>query len=260
MYQLSHALGTNEKAISDSEVHPQEKRVNESDVHFEKWSSNNDTALWDLKDKRTIDYWVRCGPDACQNHDADLSRSQRTYGETLDGNLKTRSLTSNVFSRKLQNEEHIKREWLLYSPSLGRLFCFVCRLFSKEEGAFVTSGFNDWKHICLVNSHENSRGHREFMTAYAHRHSQSCNVNNDLLRQQREQQEYWRKVLVRISTVIRFLASRGLAFRGANQIIGSSGNGNYLGILELVSEFDPFLKNHLQLYGNPGKDIKFTNF
>ena len=54
-------------------------------------------------------------------------------------------------------------------------------------------------------------------------------------------------------SVIRFLASRGLPFRGENQIIGSAKNSNYLGILELLSEFDPFLKEHLKQYGNHGK-------
>ena len=38
-----------------------------------------------------------------------------------------------------------------------------------------------------------------------------------------------------------------------NQITGSAKNGNYLGILELLSEFDPFLEEHLKMYGNPGK-------
>ena len=53
-------------------------------------------------------------------------------------------------------------------------------------------------------------------------------------------------------SVICFLASRGLAFRGENQTIGSSKNGNILGILELLSEFDPFLEEHLKVYGNAG--------
>lgn len=30
-------------------------------------------------------------------------------------------------------------------------------------------------------------------------------------------------------------------------------NGNYLGILELISEFDPFLKEHISKYGKQGK-------
>ena len=36
-------------------------------------------------------------------------------------------------------------------------------------------------------------------------------------------------------------------------MIESTKNDNYLGILELLSEFDPFLEEHLKLYVNPGK-------
>ena len=60
-------------------------------------------------------------------------------------------------------------------------------------------------------------------------------------------------MLTHVVSVIRFLASRGLPFRGENQIIGSAKNGNYLGILELLREFDPFMKEHLKQYGNRGK-------
>ena len=61
-------------------------------------------------------------------------------------------------------------------------------------------------------------------------------------------------MLTLVVSVIRFLASRGLPFRGENQIIGSAKHGSYLGILELLSEFDPFLEEHLKLYGNRGKE------
>lgn len=35
-------------------------------------------------------------------------------------------------------------------------------------------------------------------------------------------------------------------------ILGHPHNGNYLGCLELLSEFDPFLKEHMKNYGNKG--------
>lgn len=52
--------------------------------------------------------------------------------------------------------------------------------------------------------------------------------------------------------VIKFLAERGLAFRGTNELIGSPQNGNYLGILELLAKFDPFLEAHINKYANKG--------
>lgn len=67
------------------------------------------------------------------------------------------------------------------------------------------------------------------------------------------EQEYWRSILKRILSVIRFLASRGLAFRGEDETLGSEKNGNFLGSLELLSEYDPLLARHLKEYGNAGK-------
>jgi hypothetical protein len=67
--------------------------------------------------------------------------------------------------------------------------------------------------------------------------------------------QYWKEVLKRIIAVIKFLASRGLPLRGDNQTIGSVRNGNYLGIIELLSQYDPFLCKHIKKYGNTGKGI-----
>lgn len=64
--------------------------------------------------------------------------------------------------------------------------------------------------------------------------------------------EYWQEVLKRVISVIKFLASRGLPFRGDEEAFGVNNNGNYLGILELISEHDPFLRNHIEMHGNKG--------
>ncbi|XP_065674008.1 uncharacterized protein LOC136090958 [Hydra vulgaris] len=66
---------------------------------------------------------------------------------------------------------------------------------------------------------------------------------------------YWSAILNRIVAVIRFLTVRGLAFRGHNEVIGSSNNGNYLGMLELLTQFDPVLKQHIDTFANKGKGI-----
>jgi hypothetical protein len=54
---------------------------------------------------------------------------------------------------------------------------------------------------------------------------------------------------------IKFLGARGLSFRGADQICGSVRNGNFLGILDLMSQFDPLMSAHIARYGNKGKGI-----
>lgn len=65
--------------------------------------------------------------------------------------------------------------------------------------------------------------------------------------------EYWRKILTQIVSVIKFLGSRGIAFRGADQKLGSIHKSNFLGTLELLSEFDPLIASHIAQYGNKGR-------
>ena len=49
------------------------------------------------------------------------------------------------------------------------------------------------------------------------------------------------------------MSQRGLAFRGDDDLFGSPHNGNYMGVLELLSKFDPFLAEHISRFGNKGK-------
>ena len=54
-----------------------------------------------------------------------------------------------------------------------------------------------------------------------------------------------KNVLHRVVNIVKFLAIRGLAFRGSEEKIDSQTNGNFLGIIELISQYDPFLAEHL---------------
>jgi len=53
--------------------------------------------------------------------------------------------------------------------------------------------------------------------------------------------------------VVKFLSERALAFRGSTEEFGRKDNGNYLGTLELLAKFDPFLANHIEKFGNKGR-------
>ena len=66
-----------------------------------------------------------------------------------------------------------------------------------------------------------------------------------LLQTIRSQASHWKQILHRILDVTLFLAERGLAFRGKSDLIGAAGNDNFLGILELISHYDPVLEEHL---------------
>ena len=55
----------------------------------------------------------------------------------------------------------------------------------------------------------------------------------------------------RVATIA-FFGEKGLPFRKSNAIVGSGNNGNYLGILELISMFDLFLSQHICRFANRG--------
>lgn len=198
--------------------------------------------------------WIRKGPTYFQNKDHDFSKSSRIYTEA-DGKSVTRYFNKTLFSRKLKNNECVERKWLLYSPSKKSVFCFSCCLFNPFDVSLCSlSGCNDWKHINkIVLTHEKSPAHTKSMMSYLARSQTVGRIDTELLSQYQKEVDYWRNVLKRIVAVVKFLSSRGLSFRGDNEILGSANNGNYLGCVELLSEFDPFLADHLKKYGNPGK-------
>lgn len=66
---------------------------------------------------------------------------------------------------------------------------------------------------------------------------------------------YWKKVLIWIIEIIKFLSSRGLAFRGTNEHIGMKDNGNFLGAVELLTRFDPFIASHVEQFADSRKGI-----
>ncbi|XP_029348110.1 zinc finger MYM-type protein 1-like [Acyrthosiphon pisum] len=140
-----------------------------------------------------------------------------------------RHLTPAMFERTLPNGQICDRLWLLYSPSQGSVFCFMCKLFSKNrENSFVKNG--------------------EANTTWLLRENSLNSVNQQICKQISTETQYWIDVLKRVVAVIKYLSSRGLPFRGDNEVFGVKNNGNYLGLLELISEFDPFLKTHIELH------------
>lgn len=204
------------------------------------------------EEKREV--WISKGPEYFRNKDCDFFETSRTYKDA-DGKSVSRYFNKALFNRKLKNNEIVERKWLLYSPSKKSVFCFSCCLFNLSDMHISSpNGCNDWKHINhIILTHENSSAHRQSMMTYLARSKTVGRVDTDLLSQHQKEVEYWRNVLKRIVAVIRFLASRGLPFRGDNEILGSPNNGNYLGCVELLAEFDPFLADHLKKFGNPGK-------
>lgn len=125
---------------------------------------------------------------------------------------------------------------------------------SKEKAAFGSVGYSNWKHASeRIAEHERCDMQRKAMIAYINQTADRGTVDSELKKQFNEECEYWTQVLQRVVTVVKYLAERGPAFRGDSHRFGDSSNGKYLGSMELISQFDPFLKAHIDKYGNTGR-------
>ena len=118
------------------------------------------------------------------------------------------------------NGEQIKREWLMYSPTSGNVYCFPCVLFldaCKRNQTQFCDGFSDWKNAAQrIQMHENSEMHQTCVQAVITRRRVACRVDCCLQIQFNKKKEYWIKVLQRVVSIVKFLSSRGMAFRGKN--------------------------------------------
>lgn len=166
-----------------------------------------------------------------------------------------RYCSKSLFQRTLKNGEIQRREWLLYSETKGSVFCVPCLLFGRsgEMNAFTGEGFRDWKNSkARIEAHENSDFHKTNVSHFKARAVVHGRVDQRLIKQLDEEIVYWKKILYRVIAIIKSLAIRGLPFRGNSERIGDPHNGNFLGTVELLAEFDPFLSEHLKLYAHPG--------
>lgn len=206
----------------------------------------SDPFLWNLNDE-TRDYISINGVP--QKHITNFKNSKHVYNGT------TRYCSKNLFQRTLKNGEIQRREWLIYSETKGSVFCIPCLLFGRsgETNAFTGEGFSDWKiSNARVEAHENSDVHKTNIYHLKARAVVQGRVDQHLVKQLDEEISYWRKILYRIIAIVKSLAIRGLPFRGHTEKIGDLRNGNFLGTVELLAEFDPFLSEHIKCYAHPG--------
>lgn len=158
-----------------------------------------------------------------------------------------------------RGDKKVPRDWLVWSHKKSAFFCLPCRLFhinqvNVELSSLCTpEGYSKnktWHKLYeKLRSHENNNNHvlcylkwRELETRI-----KKDNSIDKLLREEiKSEAEKWRQVLTRILDTILFLGERGLALRGDSHLLGEKNNGNFLGILELISHYDPILRDHLE--------------
>ncbi|XP_065682506.1 uncharacterized protein LOC136095773 [Hydra vulgaris] len=140
-------------------------------------------------------------------------------------------------NKSLANGETCKRDSL----------CWSVEKQSFSAGWGISRGWRRLKNRILL--HESSIYHKEnYVVWKSASRAALCetSVDNLLLSKLKTETENWKKLFQRILDVIIFFSERGLALFGSNQRIGDRANGNFLGIIELLSKYNPLLAEHVK--------------
>jgi hypothetical protein len=206
---------------------------------------------WDSLDPKQIDILAEKGPKR------DLSIQKGPKDKF------SRRFSALFYTRILPNGEECDRNWLVYSKELDKVFCFSCKIFTKghRKGNLASCGFNDWAHLSeRLREHETSADHVLNMTAWydlRNRLQKDQTIDKVAQRQLEKEKEHWRKVLFRIVAIVKFLGKHNLAFRGHNSKLYDDSNGNFLGLIEMLAEFDPVIQEHVRRITNDETQVHY---
>jgi hypothetical protein len=199
-----------------------------------------DPRYWDSLNSKQIDILVEKGP----KRDLSIQKGPKDRF--------SRRFSARFYTRILSNGEECDRDWLVYSKELDRVYCFSCKVFAKghRKGKLANDGFNDWTHLSeRLKEQETSVDHVINMTTlYELRNRLQKEQTIDKVAQQQleKEKEHWRKVLFRIVAIVKFLGKHNLAFRGHNYKLYEDSNGNFLGLIEMLAEFDPVIQERVR--------------
>ena len=114
----------------------------------------------------------------------------------------------------------------------------------------ATEGYNDWIHLgSRLKEHETSADHVLNMTTWYELRSRLQSdqaIDKTAQRQLEKEKDHRRKVLFRIFCIVKFLAKHSLTFRGTNSKLYEDSNGNFLGLIEMLAEFDQVIQEHVR--------------
>ncbi|XP_052621076.1 uncharacterized protein LOC111914817 [Lactuca sativa] len=161
--------------------------------------------------------------------------------DTLKGTAPRRLLLATQEGSLLWDE---KKQWPI--PILSRK--------RDPEGQLDSEGYVDWQHLSTrLKEHEVGLDHLTNLYTWCEmceRLKVSETIDKVGYDQFNKEREHWKKVLLRIIALMKYLAEHNLAFRGTNEKLYQKSNGNFLGVIEMFEEFNLVRKEHVHRITN----------
>jgi len=152
--------------------------------------------------------------------------------------------------------------WLEYSEVLDKCFCFPCRVFTGNQlnagqidKTFSKTAFTNWyKRKESFRKHQLSKSHVNSVNSMKNYINEAVLPIDELLDKSRKvilvkienEGIQNRKLIERIIDIIICLAKCGKSFRRHNESSKSNQRGLFLEIIQLLSRYDPILRNYFE--------------
>ena len=237
------------------EVEEMSESISDSDH-----SVNNDLEK-DIKNLSDAYFWeipvldsirveiIKKGSNYYQNKDGPFAVVKREDAKSKGAN---RQLTKDCFYMVMPNGDKMLRSWMVYSLVGKQLHCFSCRLFTTTVSNLTSklmTGFKDWwKMNPKVRDHEKSEDHLSHFEKWKlldTRLRLNKTIDSETISLMESKKKKWRDYLYRLLDITLYLAKQNLPFRGHREHDSTSNKGNFLEMVEMLSKYDPVLKEHL---------------
>ena len=164
---------------------------------------------------------------------------------------------NNKSNRSFNSSWFHKHTWLEYSVTRDAAFCYPCRFFScgvqRGDQPFITTGYKNWKNATGMSGrlirHSQSQRHINACAAWAdfkqNQQSQTSIVST-LSQERREQiRKNWHYMMTIIELLL-YCASQEIALRGHREGVDSRNKGNFLELIDVISNHDSIVKDRIQ--------------
>ncbi|CAN6719472.1 unnamed protein product [Malus baccata var. baccata] len=179
-----------------------------------------------------------------------------------------------IMPRKVSNKRCFitgwfdKFKWLEYSISKDAAFCRYCYLFkcdfdqmgSTGSDVFTEKGFTNWrKGPENLRNHEGGVGslHNKDVQQARDLMTQKQHIETFVIKQTNEARNNYHTLLSASLECTRWLLGQGLPFRGHDESLKSSNRGNYLELMQFLSNHNEQVRK--VVFENAPKKLKYTS-